>query len=276
MNLFSESYKVSLPVFEGPLDLLLHLIRKNDVQIADIPIAQVLEQYMNYLGLIQELNIDLAGEFILMAAELTHIKSKMLLPDADEDEEEGEDPRADLARRLLEYQRFKDAATLLAGRPLLGKEVFVHPVETPEEEESTLEADAFKLLMAFQQVLKNLKPEQYHEVAVERLSVTERIYELLEHFKSIPDATFESLFTQSTTKAQCIVTLLAILEMVRLKLIHVFQSSIDTPLRIQFLEGMKENAPLSMNSEFDTSTPLEASLSAGTSNAENHNTREGS
>jgi segregation and condensation protein A len=253
MNPFSESYKVKLPVFEGPLDLLLHLIRKDDVQITDIPIAEVLEQYMDYLNLMQELNIDLAGEFILMAAELMHIKSKMLLPDPEEDQEELEDPRADLARRLLEYQRFKDAAAALAGRPLLGREVFVRPRVSEEEEaeEAPIEADVFKLLTAFGEILKSLKPEQYHQVSVERLSVTERIYELLEKLKSTPSAAFESLFENDFTKAQCIVTFLAVLEMVRLKLIRVFQSGIDTPLRLQLSEGMAEFEKIEVGSEFD-------------------------
>jgi segregation and condensation protein A len=137
-----------------------------------------------------------------------------------EDEEEGEDPRADLARRLLEYQRFKEAAAALSRRPLLNREVFARPhfLEEDEEEEN-LEADAFKLLLAFQQILKTLKPEQYHEVAVERLSVTERIYELLEKLKASPQVTFEALFEGQYTKSQCIVTFLALLEMARLKLV---------------------------------------------------------
>jgi segregation and condensation protein A len=250
MHLFSESYKVNLPAFEGPLDLLLHLIRKNDVQVTDIPIAQILEQYVEYLGLLQELNIDLAGEFILMAAELTHIKSKMLLPEASEDEDEGEDPRADLARRLLEYQRFKEAAAALGRRPLLNREVFARPhLAEEEEDEENLEADAFKLLLAFQEILKTLKPEQYHEVAVERLSVTERIYELLEKLKTNPAVTFEALFEGQCTKPQCIVTFLALLEMARLKLIKVFQASLEAPIRIQLAEG--EVDAVEVGSEFD-------------------------
>lgn len=253
MHLFSDSYKVSLPVFEGPLDLLIHLIRKNDVQVTDIPIAFILERYVEYLELMQELNIDLAGEFILMAAELTHIKSKMLLPDPEGDEEEeGDDPRADLARRLLEYQRYKDAAAQLASRPLLGREVFVRPPVVEEEEvEENLEADVFKLLSAFNDILKNLKPEHYHQVVVERLSVTERIYELLDKLKASGDATFESLFEPGFTKAQCIVTFLAILEMARLKLIRVFQSSLETPLRLKLSERSGEEGPIEVGSEFD-------------------------
>ncbi|MBL7686375.1 MAG: segregation/condensation protein A [Deltaproteobacteria bacterium] len=254
MNLFADAYKVSLPVFEGPLDLLIHLIKKNDVEVADIPIATILEQYIDYLGLMQELNIDLAGEFILMAAELTHIKSKMLLPDAKAEEEEEEDPRADLARRLLEYQRFKEAAAELAKRPMLGRDVFVRPPYEPEEvEEPELEADVFKLLSAFGNLLKNLKPEHYHQVAVERLSVTERIYELLEVLKERGDATFESLFEENASKGRCIVTFLAILEMTRLKLIRVFQASQDMPLRIQIKEEQPNVENLQVGSEFDES-----------------------
>src|SRR5262249_14415208 len=122
MTLETQSdYKVDLEVFEGPLDLLLHLIKKNDVDILDIPITLILEQYMEYLNLLDELNIDLAGDFLLMASELTHLKSKLLLPDhaEGEEEEEGGDPRAELIRRLLEYQRYKEAATALVSRPML-------------------------------------------------------------------------------------------------------------------------------------------------------------
>ena len=185
-----------------------------------------------------------------MAAELTHIKSKMLLPDESEDENEGEDPRADLARRLLEYQRFKEAAAALGSRPLLNREVFVRaPTLEEDTEEENLEADAFKLLLAFQQILKTLKPEQYHEVVVERLSVTERIYELLEKLKASPQVTFEALFEGQFTKSQCIVTFLALLEMARLKLIRVFQVSIEAPIRIQLAEG--EVGAIEVGSEFD-------------------------
>jgi segregation and condensation protein A len=251
----SESYKVKLPIFEGPLDLLLHLIRKNDVQISDIPITAVLEQYVDYLSLMQELNIDMAGEFIFMAAELAHIKSKLLLPDSRaEEDEEGEDPRADLVRRLLEYQRYKEAAAELIRRPMLGREIFVRPSSSEEEPgEESLEADVFKLISAFNDVLKKLKPEQYHQVVVERLSVTERIYELLEHLKKSKSITFESLFEGflTPTKAQFVVTFLAVLELVRLKLVRVWQSEIRAPLRIEHLEREGEVASIEVGSEFD-------------------------
>jgi len=248
-----NSYKVSLPIFEGPLDLLLHLIRKNDVSVADIPISLVLDQYLDYLSLMQELNIDLAGEFILMAAELTHIKSKTLLPDSsEEEEEEGLDPRAELARRLLEYQRFKDAAQLLSKRTQLGREVFVRlkASEEIEQEEEILQADSFKLLTAFNDILKKLKPERYHEVAVERLSVTQRIYELMERFQAAPSFTFDSLFEGPVTRGQCIVTFLAVLEMMRLKLIRIWQTETGGTIHLfKKEETSSENSQIA--SEFD-------------------------
>ncbi len=252
-----NSYRVSLPVFEGPLDLLLHLIRKEDISITEIPIAKVLDQYVETIELMQELNIDLAGEFVLMAAELAHIKSKMLLPSPEKEEgEEGEDPRADLARRLLEYQRFKDAAALLSFRPMLGREVFTRPPpQVPKEEAdpSTLQVDPFKLLSAFHTILKNLKPEHYHQVVVEKFSVTERIYELMEVLKGSEYVAFESLFEGAYTKGECIVTFLALLEMTRLKLIHVFQSEIEAPIRVQWIQKEEVTEVIPEASEFDQS-----------------------
>lgn len=252
MNLIPESYKVKLPAFEGPLDLLLHLIRKNDVSISDIPISAVLNQYNEYLTLMQELNIDLAGEFILMAAELSYIKSKMLLPDSEGENEEGIDPRADLARRLLEYQQYKSAAQELIHRPMLGRDVFVRSSQKLKEidSESILQVDLFKLLSAFQDVLKKVKPEIYHQVKGETLSVTERIYTLLELLKNIRTATFDSFFNSVSTKAECIVTFLAVLEMIRLKLIRVWQMNSLDIIRVELL-GEKEEESRLVGSEFD-------------------------
>ena len=249
---FSENYKVNLPVFEGPLDLLLHLIRKNDVDPTNIPIVDLLTQYMDYVTLMQELNIDMAGEFILMAAELTHIKSKMLLPNPDSEDDEGEDPRADLARRLLEYQRFKEAAQQLNRRALLGRDVFVRIASEEESEvqEGPIEGDSFKLLTAFNDVLKRLKPEKAHEVLVERLSVTERIYQILDKLKELKSMSFESLFEEHVTKAQCVVTFLAVLELARLKMIYTHQSESLGPIHL-VLKEESENVALKLDSEFD-------------------------
>ncbi len=223
-----QLYKVDLDVFEGPLDLLLHLIRKNDVDIVDIPISLILEQYMEYLGLLEELNIDLAGDFLLMASELTHIKSRLLLPDHQENEEEEvEDPRADLIRRLLEYQRYKEAAEELIGRPMLGRDVFIPqvPPEEIETEEAPVEVDLFHLVSSFYELLRKAPKKTIHEVQVERVSVTERIYELMDFLRDKATVEFTSLFTgQELHREKLIVTFLAVLEMVRLKMIQVTQT----------------------------------------------------
>ncbi len=229
MNLeMREPYKVDLDLFEGPLDLLLHLIKKNDLDIVDIPVAFILEQYMAHLDLLEELNIDLAGDFLLMASELAHIKSRLLLPDQGEGEEEDElgDPRADLVRRLLEYQRYKEAAQELMQRPMLGRDVFTHglPPEEPEAEESPVEADLFHLLSSFHELLKKAPKATVHEVHIERVSVTERIYELMDFFRNKTMLEFSALFEKEATRDRLIVTFLAILEMARLKMLQVTQA----------------------------------------------------
>ncbi len=220
-------YKVDLEVFEGPLDLLLHLIKKNDVNIVDIPIAFILEQYMGYLDLLEELNIDLAGDFLLMASELAHIKSKMLLPDhgEGEDDEERGDPRADLIRRLLEYQRYKEAAEVLVQRPMLGRDVFTHGVPVEDDGEATpMEVQLFDLVSCFNELLKKAPRQTVHEIQVERVSVTERIYELMDLLRDKAMVEFRGLFEKDATRDKLIVTFLAILEMARLKMLQVTQS----------------------------------------------------
>jgi segregation and condensation protein A len=225
----NEFYKVDLELFEGPLDLLLHLIRKNDLDILDIPIAFILEQYMAHLDLMEELNIDLAGDFLLLASELAHIKSKMLLPASEEGEEdaEGEDPRSELVRRLLEYQRYKEAAHELIQRPMLGRDVFTQNAyreESEEEEEPPVEADLFHLVSSFYELLKKAPKTAVHEIQVERVSVTERIYELMAQMRDHKMVEFTRLFETGATRDSLIVTFLAILEMARLKMLQVTQS----------------------------------------------------
>jgi len=229
-----EPYKVDLEIFEGPLDLLLHLIKKNDLDIINIPVAFVLEQYMAHIELMEELNIDLAGDFLLMASELAHIKSKLLLPDQGEGEEEEtqEDPRAELIRRLLEYQRYKEAAGELMQRPMLGRDVFTHapPVDDAEPEEEPVEADLFHLISSFYELLKKAPKTTVHEVLVERISVTERIYELMDFLREKPMVQFHELFEAEATRERLIVTFLAILEMARLKVLQVTQAESRGPI----------------------------------------------
>lgn len=229
MNLaYSQPYKVELEVFEGPLDLLLHLIRKHDLDILDIPIALVLEQYMNYLNIMEEMNIDVAGDFLLMASELAHIKSKMLLPHQEQSEidEEGEDPRSELIRRLLEYQRYKEAAEELTQRPMLGRDVFhqAGSAEGLEPEEETVEVELFSLISCFYELLQKAPAKTIHEVSGERISVTDRIYEIMAELKEKDMVLFSSLFENDKTRPQMIITFLAILEMTRLKMLQITQA----------------------------------------------------
>ena len=228
----SPDYRVQLPLFEGPLDLLLHLIKKNDLDINDIPMAVVLGQYLEYLQLARELNIDLAGEFLEMAAELTYIKSKLLLPEPPVEAEEGPDPRADLVAKLLEYQRYKSAASLLISRPMLGRDVFRRPPATGEtpEEESWVAVDTLKLLSVFQDLLKRIPEVRGHEVRGDRLGVTEKILELMERLQGKERLLFEALFAGDRTRGEVVVTFLAMLEMARQRLIRVVQEQVGGPI----------------------------------------------
>lgn len=219
----NANYTISLEIFEGPLDLLIYLIRKNDLDIYDIPISGILEEYQNYLGLLEELDIDVAGEFILMASELAYIKSKMLLFGKNEEENE-EDPRTDLIARLLEYQRYKFASQWLLQRNLLGRDVFKRPfAQEPEAlEEEELSIEPFALISKFSEILKKAPRHRAHEIEIERISVTERIYQIIETLKNSADVDFEFLF-QEKTRSEMVVTFLAILEMAKLKMIRIFQ-----------------------------------------------------
>jgi segregation and condensation protein A len=232
-----HAYTFRLEGFEGPLDLLLHLIQKNELDIFNIPIALITEQYLEYLQLIKVLNLDIAGEYLLMASTLLHIKSKMLLPKSSEGEgEEEKDPRAELVRRLLEYQKYKQAALDLEKRPLLDRDVFIRlvtavPEEEPEEER--IEVDLFELLEAFRKVLERVKPETVHEVILEHLSVEDKIQEimiLLE--RENRSMVFHRLFPEQASRRVVVITLLAILELVKMKRIRIFQLAPFETIRV--------------------------------------------
>lgn len=233
----TQPYTVRLDMFEGPLDLLLHLIKKNEINIADIPIALVTEQYLDYLKLMKELNLDVAGGYLLMASTLLHIKSKMLLPPSPEEEEEGgEDPRAELVRRLLEYQTYKEAGTELERRPMLDRDVFIRSVpleaEEPEQEER-IDVDLFGLLEAFRKVLERASPEIFHEVMLEQITVEERIQDILSLLQSEKrSVSFYRLFPEQASRKVIVVTFLAILELVKMKLVRVFQMAPFETIRI--------------------------------------------
>jgi segregation and condensation protein A len=226
------AYAVKLSIFEGPLDLLLHLIRLNEVDVIDIPIALIAEQYIEYLDLMRELNLDVAGEYLLMAATLAWIKSRMLLPPAPgEEEDEGADPRAELIARLLEYQRFKEAAEELGDRQILGRDIFealgASPEGTPEAERE-IEVGLIELLDAFRKVLRVTESaELRHEVATEIITVRERMVAVMDALRTRDVIEFEQLFQIdeeiSPTRTLIVVTFLAILELVRLSALRVFQ-----------------------------------------------------
>ncbi len=221
------SYTVRLEMFEGPLDLLLHLIKKNEINILDIPIALITEQYLEYIKLMKDLHLDIAGDYLLMASTLLHIKSKMLLPASPEEEEEGgEDPRAELVRRLLEYQKYKEAAGELERRPLLDRDVFVRSVskEDQEPEEERIEVDLFELLEAFRKVLDRVKPETVHEVTLEPMTLEEKIQEITRFFqREKRSIAFHLLFPEQASRREVIITFLALLELAKSKMIRIFQ-----------------------------------------------------
>jgi segregation and condensation protein A len=235
-----EAFPVKLETFEGPLDLLLHLIKKNELNIHDIPIALITAQYLETIELMQELNLDVAGEFLVMAATLIHIKSKMLLPrpeTAASVEGEEEDPRDALVRRLLEHQKFKAAAGLLHEREQLRAAQWQRPDErvaaiAGDEYEPELEVDLFSLLSAFQAVVQRAKHRPKVLLPPEQIPVEVRIDQLLARLSETEALGFEDLFADATDRGGLIVTFLALLEMIRLKLIRVFQSGSFGPIRV--------------------------------------------
>ncbi len=235
-----DSFPIKLDQFEGPLDLLLHLIRKNEVNIHDIPIAMITAQYLAAIELLQELNLDIAGEFLVMAATLIHIKSKMLLPRPETAagvEGEQEDPRDALVRRLLEHQKFKAAAGLLHEREQVRAAQWLRPDGrvaelAGDDYEAELEVDLFTLLTAFQAVVQRAKQRPKVLLPPEQISVEARIDHLLARLSETEACGFEELFADIQDRSGLIVTFLALLEMIRLKLVRVFQSGSFGPIRV--------------------------------------------
>jgi len=240
------SARVQLEIFEGPLDLLLHLIKKNELSITDIPIAAITEQYLATVELMQTLNLDLAGEYLVMAATLIHIKSRMLLPAGDDepDEDEGIDPRAELVRRLLEYQRYKDAAAELEQREVLTRDVFAR-VSAPLEEAGPREfreVSVFELLGALKRVIDRLPKDDIHEVTLEKITVREKMTLLLDRLRGESRVIFESLFADAKNRIEIVVMFLAMLELVKVRAIRIYQDDMAGPIVIEAAAGMDEAA----------------------------------
>ena len=234
------NFRIELPAFEGPLDLLLHLIQKHELSILDLPIAFVTDKYLAYLDVMKKLNLDVAAEYLLMAAKLAHMKSKLLLPkppeDQDADDLEEGDPREELIRRLLEYQKYKLAAQDLGSRGVVGRDVFTRGGPAPKSEGPAplAEMGLFKLLDAFQGVLERTSDRQALEVDAERISIRDRIAEIVDRLQGKRTCAFDELFEGMRTTYDVIVTFLAILEMAKMRMMRVYQSDPDAPLHLEY------------------------------------------
>lgn len=226
-----HSYKIKLPEFEGPMDLLLHLIRENKVDIYDIPISLITGRYLEYIEIMKELDLEIAGEFLVMAATLIQIKSRMLLPpDEDVPQEEAEDPRFELVQRLLEYRAFKDAASILKEREEEAMKIFgrspgeLEKAEAPEPELFLFDVNLFDLLAAFKKILENAPPEM-RIISRETLTVKDRMMHIADIIEKLESIRFEDLFGDVFSRVQLIVTFLALLELLRLGLARVYQEN---------------------------------------------------
>lgn len=227
---------IRLPVFDGPLDLLLHLIREEELEITDLPIAQVARQYLEYLGLMRDLHLDVAAEYLVMAATLAWIKSRMLLPPTgDEAADEGLDPRAELVARLLEYQRFQEAAATLGQRPLLGRDIWAPPGESPPsvpDSERELEVGLLQLVEAFRRALRHAQAsDAVHQIVSEAVTVRERMVAVIDALEAEEVVEFEQLLRAPDggwlSRAVLVATFLAILELARISALRLFQSRSD-------------------------------------------------
>src|SRR3989338_3114535 len=221
------SYRVKLEIFEGPLDLLLYLIKKEELNIHDIPITKITEQYLEYLNLMELLDLEVAGEFLVMAATLMQIKSKMLLPpDPESQEAEEQDPRAELVRRLLEYKSFKEAADRLRGFEAKRSNIFTRFGAVPEldgGDSPFVEVSLFDLISAFSKILKDLPKDAFHEIIKDEFTVAEKVHEIFHRLLKEPVVKFSALFKAAKNKFEVISIFLAILELIRLKEVAISQ-----------------------------------------------------
>jgi segregation and condensation protein A len=229
-------YQIKLPIFEGPLDLLLHLIRVQEIDIYDIPISRITAQYLAYLELMQVMNLDVAGEWLVMAATLTYIKSRMLLPtpplEEDEYGEEG-DPRRELVEKLMEYQRVKALALDLKDRELIQRDVYGRPpAEALDDDELLLDVALTDLLAAYAAVLGRMPEDEVQDLVIEEMGVTEMIHTILERLGGRGPVALEDILEGAANRMELVVAFLAILEMLRFRLIQVQQRHRFGPIRV--------------------------------------------
>ncbi len=241
IEVLDPSLQIKVGSFEGPLDLLLHLIKKHELNILDLPIAFVTEAYCKYLDLMHSLNLDVASEYLVMAATLVHIKSKMLLPiepeehEASDLEEDAEDPRAELIRKLLEYQKYKDAAVQLNERDLEGRDAFVRggaPTQTPIAAKTT-SYPIFSLVDAFERILRRVESKIPFVVTPDQVSIQERMTQITDRLLSQKQVAFETLFSDDTSVGEVVVTFLAILEMAKQRLLAIYQNDLASPIYLE-------------------------------------------
>jgi len=242
------NFRIELPNFEGPLDLLLHLIRKHELDILDLPISFITDKYLEYLGLMENLNLDVASEYLVMAATLAHIKSKTLLPrppeDQDDDELDEHDPRAELIRRLLEYQKYKTVAADLGDRAIAGRDVFSRgtPPPTADGPAPLAQVSVFKLLDALKKIAERVNATISLEVDAERMSIQERIGGLVDLLRERRRCRFDELFEDVSTSYDLVVTFLALLEMAKMRLASIYQTDHEEPIYLEYtlLDAMGE------------------------------------
>jgi len=235
------SYKVKLHFFEGPLDLLLFLIKKDRIDVYDIPISKITAQYLSYMELLQLLDLDVAGEFLVMAATLMHIKSKMLLPpdETQEEEDPGEDPRDELVRKLLEYKKYKEAAERLKELRDRNADIFSREGAGEKDRLATadgdeyFEASLFSLINAFRKVLINIPKQTFHEIIKDRVTVADKIHVIYHILTDREKVVFTELFRDAKDKDEVIATFLAILELIKMREIMVFQKGFFGEIEIR-------------------------------------------
>jgi segregation and condensation protein A len=230
-----DALEVILETFEGPLDLLLYLIRKQNLDILDIPIAEITRQYMAYVELMQSARLELAAEYLLMAAMLAEIKSRMLLPRPSEGENEEEDPRAQLIRRLQEYERYRKAAEEIENRPRVGREIYLAVVECDDKPVKRVEPNVtlFEMLDAFRSVLQRAEMYRHHRVLMEALSVRERMTQILGRISAEHFLSFESLFDVKEGRIGVVVTFMAVLELLKESLLVLVQNEPFAPIHVK-------------------------------------------
>lgn len=245
------NFRIELPNFEGPLDLLLHLIRKHELDILDLPVAFITDKYLEYLGLMHGLNLDVASEYLVMAATLAHIKSKMLLPRPPEGQDEEEidevDPRAELIRRLLEYQKYKTVAEDLGDRAIAGRDVFSRGAPPPAADgpPPLAQVSVFKLLDALKKIADRIHAGFALEVDAERITIQARIGELVDLLRMHRRCRFDELFEGVTTSYDLVVTFLALLEMAKMRLASIYQTDHEEPIYLEYTLLDASDRPLS-------------------------------